>query len=142
MSKISDKKHTGPIKLFLSQEMHLTWHGFVDLERFHDSYHEGTSKLFTKGCDMLDDNKSAAHASRECWERNRTRNVNMPVDYLTYGYAAMVAAGGVVGYAKAGKNICTDTLMYGFVRNPQNINCHCRNGSYSSSFWSARCCER
>lgn len=28
----------------------------------------------------------------------------MPVDVLSFAYAATVAAGGIVGYAKAGKN--------------------------------------
>lgn len=28
----------------------------------------------------------------------------MPVDYVGYVYAATVAAGGIMGYAKAGKN--------------------------------------
>jgi hypothetical protein len=27
----------------------------------------------------------------------------MPIDYLSFAYAAAVAAGGIVGYAKAGK---------------------------------------
>jgi hypothetical protein len=27
----------------------------------------------------------------------------MPVDYLSFAYAATVAAGGIVGYARAGK---------------------------------------
>ena len=29
--------------------------------------------------------------------------LTMPVDFLAYGYAATVAAGGIMGYAKAGK---------------------------------------
>lgn len=27
----------------------------------------------------------------------------MPIDYLSFAYAATVAAGGIVGYARAGK---------------------------------------
>lgn len=39
---------------------------------------------------------------------------NMSVDWVGYGYAALVASGGVIGYVKAGmchKNISTITRM-------------------------------
>lgn len=32
-------------------------------------------------------------------------------DFLTYGYAALVATGGLIGYVKAG-NISIDTLFF------------------------------
>jgi hypothetical protein len=38
----------------------------------------------------------------------------MPVDYLSFAYAATVAAGGIVGYARAGK-ICFKTPQKNFV---------------------------
>lgn len=36
-------------------------------------------------------------------------------DFLTYGYAALVATGGLIGYVKAG-NISIDTLFFKYVR--------------------------
>jgi hypothetical protein len=34
----------------------------------------------------------------------KSQVLKMPVDVLSFAYAATVAAGGIVGYAKAGKN--------------------------------------
>lgn len=38
----------------------------------------------------------------------------MPVDVVSYLYAATVAAGGIIGYVKAGKKFCKCTLIVQF----------------------------
>jgi len=51
----------------------------------------------------------------------------MPVDYLAFGYASLVAAGGIIGYLKAGSTaslgmglIFASVLAYGAYQSSQN----------------------